>query len=315
MKNVVKSLEVNDSYLLSHDAVPFTLNKKTTGNYIYSWNTAPRFYPDDMKDASIRIRYVFGNAKKVGLDDMAMPDQPSGDKLVEEVHELTFDEVSSYYENDIYKKQGTIWNVDKPYDAVFLTREVHDQIKEKYGRSVSLVYPCADCAVVRFYDPKNNVVGLTHSDAVHTTSNIVAKCIEYMQSHFGSNIEDIEVFVGCFAKDDWTYDVVPPFAYAPNKVSLNECWKDYIDLVRDSYVIHYGDRLYDQIRESGVSSDNIYFDPSNTLFDDDYFSNSRSYNSRVDGVPTYREGRNLMGITFDYDQLTKESNDNGVILR
>ena len=315
MNNTVKALEINEEYLLKHRAVPFTLNKKTTGTYIYSWNTAPRFYPEDMKDSLVRIRYLFDNIKKVGLDDLAMPDQPKEDSLLEECHEITFDEISSYFESEIYKKQGTIWNIDKPYNAIFQTQETHDKIKEKYGKSISLVYPCADCAVVRFYDSKKQIVGLTHSDAVHTTSNIIGQCIVYMQKHFDSNLEDIEVFVGNFAKDGWKYDRIPDFAYNDTKTGLNDSWKDYIKQEGDNYIINYGDKIYDQIKESGINTDNIYYDPSNTLFDDDYFSNSRSYNSRVEGKPTYREGRNLMGITFDSDKLVEDASKNDVILR
>ena len=314
MKVDVKSLEVNDDYLLNHDVVPFTLNKKTTGDYIYSWNTAPRFFPDDMKDSATRIKFVFDHAKQVGLDDLAMPDQPKKDKLIEECHELTFDEVSSYYESDTYKNQGTIWNVDKFYDAIFQSRSTHDMIKEKYGRSVSLVYPAADCAVIRFYDSKKQIVGLTHSDAVHTTGNIIGKCVNYMKEHFKSDVEDIEVFVGAFAKDGWTYDKMPDFA-SNDGVSISDEWKDYISIEDGVYTINYGDKIYDQISGSGINHENIYFDPNNTLFSDDYFSNSRSYNSRVDGVPTYREGRNLMGITFEHDKVVEDSSSNGVVLK
>ena len=122
MKNNIKVIDVNSDYINSYSAVPFTLNKKTTGKYIYSWNTSPKFFPDDMKDSSIRIRFVMDNAKMVGLDELIMPDQQLGDKLVEECHELTFDELKDYFESDLYKKQGTVWNVEKNYNSIFVIR-------------------------------------------------------------------------------------------------------------------------------------------------------------------------------------------------
>lgn len=316
MKVTVKNLEINDEYLMSHDAMPFTLNKRTTGDHIYSWTTVPRFFPESMREPTILVKYLFSHTKQVGLDDMAMPDQPGKDELIEECHEITFDEFSSYYEGDSHAKYGTIWYADKMYDAIFQTRETHDRIKEKYGRSVSLVYPAADCAVVRFYDPKKQVVGLVHSDAVHTTGDIIGKCVAYMRDHFGCNVDDIEVYVGAFAQDGWTHDRLPNFAKKDDSDSeINDVWKDYIVIEDGNYIIQYGDKIFDQLRSSGIRYENIYFDPDNTLFNDDYFSHSRSYHSRVDGVPTYREGRNLVGITFDYDRLFEGADENEVILK
>ncbi len=319
MKNPINELEVNLEYLRTHTAVPFTLTKRTTGTHIYSWNTAPRFFPEEMKEAMIRIRYLMGNASSVGLDDLAMPDQPAKDKLIEECHEITYEEFVEYYNSEIYRKQGTIWNIDKRYNTIFMTKETHDRILKEFGRSVSLVFPAADCAVVRFYDPKREVIGLTHSDASRTTEDLIGSSIQYMQEHFGSNIEDIEVYVGAFAMDGWTYDTMPPFAALKdeegNIIGIREEWQGYIEEIDGKFIIHYGDKVYDQIIASGVSTDHIYFDPNNTLFDENYFSNARSYHSRVDGVPTDREGRNLMGITFHAEEMVEHAEENKVELK
>ena len=91
-------------------------------------------------------------------------------------------------------------------------------------------------------------------------------------------------------------------------------WKGYIEEVDGEFVIHYGDKIYDQLVASGINMEHVYFAPNNTLFDDDYFSNARSYHSRVDGVPTYREGRNLMGITFDKDRVVSNAEENNTVL-
>lgn len=315
MKNIVKKIIINNEFFSTHNAIPFSLNKKSINNgEIISWNTAARFYPEDMQDSSIRIKYIMDNAKRVGLDDMVMPDQPSMDKLIEACHEITIDEFSSYYESDITKRQGTIWNIDKMYTSIFMTKQTRDAIKAKYNRSVSLVYPAADCAVVRYYDKEKDIIGLTHSDAAKTGNNIIQDMSEYMKNHFNSNLENVEVYVGAFAYDDWIYNNPPKFMYDIDKegniTGLNKEWNGYIeDLENNKFKIKYGDKIFDQIRNSGISVDNIYFSDDNTLSDKRYFSNARSINQGE------RQGRNLFGITFDTDEVIKNSIDSGVILK
>ena len=319
MARQFKSLNINIDFLRGHSAVPFTLNKKSVGGNIHSWNTSPKFFPEDMRAPQVRLRYLMDNSKKAGLDDLAMPDQPTGDKLIEDCHEITYEEFVEYYNSGVYKEQGSIWNVDKNYNTIFMTKETHDRILKEFGRSVSLVFPAADCAVVRFYDPVHEVIGITHSDAAHTTNNIIGKSVQYMREHFNTSLDDLEIYVGAFAIDGWTYDTMPQFASKKdsegNVIGLRDEWKDYIEEKDGKYLIHYGNKIYDQIEATGINMDNVYFDPDNTLFNDNYFSNSRSFNSRVDGVPTYREGRNMMGITFNTDRLVSEAENNHVVLR
>ena len=299
--------------------VVFTLNKHTTNKEIISWNTAPRFYPEDMKAASIRIGYMLDNARLVGLDDLAMPDQPTDEKLIEECHELTLEEILGYYKTDIAEREGSLWNVEKNYSAIFMRRETFEEVQKLTGREVSLVFPCADCAVARFYDPEHDVIGITHSDAIHTTREIIPKSVRFMQEHFGTDVSKLEVFVGAFASEGWTYDKLPAFSLekdeSGNTVGLNKVWQGYIVLDGDKYIINYGELIYDQIASTGVELENISFSPDNTLFNDNYFSNSRSFNSRVNGVATYREGRNLMGITFGKEKVLESKDAQNVIIR
>ena len=73
-----------------------------------------------------------------------------------------------------------------------------------------------------------------------------------------------------------------------------EEWGKYIEKIDDNhYNVLYGNKLYDQLIECGLSSDNIYFDNDNTIENNNYFSNNRF---KLLGD---REGRNLFGITFD----------------
>ena len=300
MKVFTNDFKYNEKTLENFGVVPFTLKKDSLNNsYIISWTTTPRFYDEDMRKSSVkRVNYVFGNVKKIGLDEMVMPDQP---KEKDEVcHEITYEDVLESYKTDTAHKEGTLWNVEKKYDAVFMTRETHFKVMEDFGRSMSLVYPAADCAVVRMYDKKNDVIGLTHSDIDHTSKNVIKDMVDYMVEQFNSNKEDIIVFVGSFAHEGMIWDKYPPFAEANPDV-----WKNYIEKIDDThYNILYGDRIYDQLIESGLSKDNLYFDPDNTVKDENYFSNNRFK------LLNDREGRNLFGITFDslpvYESIENE---------
>ena len=287
MNRKVNNLKYDLYKLENLGVIPFTLRKDSLiDEEVISWTTSPRFYSDDMKDLTKRINYVFENAKKAGLDEMVMPDQG---KDKENCHEITYDEIYEYYKSDIAHKNGTIWNIDKNYNSVFMTRETHFRVLEDFGRSISLVYPAADCAIVRIYDKKKDVIGITHSDINFTTKNIVKDMIEFMKEKFNSNLEDIEVYVGAFAKTGMIWDKYPLFAE-----EHKEEWGKYIEKIDDNhYNVLYGDKLYDQLLECGLSSDNIYFDNDNTVENNKYFSNNRF---KLLGD---REGRNLFGITFD----------------
>ena len=283
-----QNLNYNEDTLESLGVIPFGLNKESlNGEYVASWTTSPKSFSDELKETPNGIiNYVFNNTKRVGLDEMVMPDQT---KNARRCHELTYEEVLMQYRTDTAHKQGTIWNVTKNYDSVFMTRETHYQIMEDFGKSISLVYPGADCAIVRKKKKKNDVIGLTHSDLNKTSTNLVGDMIEYMKEHFNSDPNDIVVFVGAFAREGMIWDKYPPVA-----ANYPEEWEGYIKQIDDDhYEIMYGDKLYDQLVEDGLKPENIYFDSDNTITNEDYFSNNRIK------LQNDRFGRNLFGISFD----------------
>ena len=300
MSRITNDLEYNEEMLENLGVIPFTLRKDSLKDtYIISWTTSKKFFSEDM-DTAKRVNYVFGNTRKVGLDEMAMPDQPKNGEVC---HELTYEEVESLYKEKEAKDEGTLWNISKNYDSIFMTRETHFRVAQDFGRSISLVFPAADCAVIRMYDKKKDVMGLTHSDIKHTSNNIIGDMVNYMKEHFKSNPEDIVVFVGAFAKEGMIWDKFPPFAEEKPEV-----WDGYIKKIDDShYNILYGDRIYDQLIESGLKKENLFFDPDNTVKDQNYFSNNRFK------LLNERDGRNLFGISFDslpiYESVEEEKSN------
>ena len=287
MEREPNELDYSIEELESLGVIPFTLKKDSlTDEYIITWTTVKSHFPEEMQDSKTVTRYVLDNAKKVGVDEIMMPDQP---KDGEKCHEITYEEVINYYKSSIAHRDNSIWNEIQKCDSLFMTRETHYEVLESTGRSISLVFPAADCAIVRMYDKKKDVIGITHSGIPHTTKNVIKDMVEYMKDHFKSNPEDIVVFVGAFALDGMIWDKYPPFAE-----ENPEIWKDYIKKIDDThYDIKFGDKIYDQLIETGLSKENIYFDKDNTVTNEDYFSNNRI---RLQGD---RLGRNLFGISFD----------------
>lgn len=281
-----KDLNYDEEMLETLGVTPFTLRKDTLDDNIHTWTTVKRFFPEEMRDQKQIMTYVFGNLEKVGLDEIIAPDQPKGGEVC---HELTYEEILNDYKTPIAHEDGTQWLVPKNYDSIFLTRETHYQVMEDMGRNISLVFSAADCAIVRMYDKEKDVIGLTHSDLKHTSTNIVGSMVNYMEEHFGSKKENIMVFVGAFAHEGMIWDKVPPYLE-----EYPEVWTGYIEKIDEShYEILFGNKLYDQIVESGISKENIYFDPDNTIKNDKYFSNNRDKHTNS------QQGRSMFGITFD----------------
>ena len=288
MEDKIKDLKYDKEMLESLGVVPFTLKKDSLNEDedIYSWTTIGRHYPEEIREHKKIINYVFGNLKKVGLDEMIAPDQPVGG---EACHELTYEEILNDYKTAIAHDDGTQWLVPKNYDSIFLTRATHFSVMEDMGRNISLTFPAADCAIVRMYDKEKDAIGITHSDLEHTSKNVIGSMVKYMEEHFGSKPENIMVFVGAFAKEGMIWDKVPPC-----QEKNPEAWEGYIDKIDDShYEILYGKKIYDQLKESGLIHNNIYFDKDNTITDNSYYSHNRF--KRLGD----KEGRNLFGITFD----------------
>ena len=298
MERKPKDLNYDEKMLESLGATPFTANKYIDdGEEVYAWTTVSRFFPEKMRDHKTLMTYFLGNLRRIGIDEPISPDQPEGGEVC---HELTYEEVLHDYKTKEAREDGSQWLVEKNYDAVFLTRQTHFEVMQDMGRSLSLTFSAADCAIIRMYDKEKDVIGITHSDLVHTSKNIIGSMVDYMIEHFGSDPKNIMAFVGAFAKEGMIWDRVPPC-----QEKNPEVWEGYIKQLDDShYEILYGDKIYDQLTERGLSKDNIYFDSDNTITNKDYYSHNRSI------LKGEKEGRNLFGITFDglpvYENVEKK---------
>ncbi len=62
-------------------------------------------------------------------------------------------------------------------------------------KGLALVIRTADCVPVFIYDSRNQVVGAVHSGWKGTNLNITGRCIELMKNKYGSQGEDLKIFI------------------------------------------------------------------------------------------------------------------------
>ena len=93
-----------------------------------------------------------------------------------QIHEDNVHEVSENNFKTVYKETQNMVRADA-------------LITDKKG--VTLVKHSADCAIIYFYDPINNAIGLAHSGWRSTVMNIAGKTIEKMTEVYGTNPKDL----------------------------------------------------------------------------------------------------------------------------
>jgi YfiH family protein len=65
-----------------------------------------------------------------------------------------------------------------------------------------LVVKISDCAAVLIYDPINEIVAAIHSGWRGSSQKIVPETIKFMKNHFGSNSEDLLVYISPLASGE-----------------------------------------------------------------------------------------------------------------
>lgn len=171
-------------------------------------------------------------------------------------------------------------------DCVFIETEHGDKITHvglsDRGKSIStealvtgekdviLFLLTADCFPVSFYDSQNKVVALAHMGWKPTDKELALKVIEEMKSVYGSQPEDIEVFIGPGIHKESYKFVDPVQKHMPN-------WTAFLtDLPSGETQIDLLTYIQEQVIRTGVLQENIKVDPTDTAKSKDYFSHYRS---------------------------------------
>lgn len=280
--------------------LPFTLNKATIGGD-YAWTTLKNMLPGSMDTPLKRLNYFHSRIRPFGLDEVIMADQkdPNTNGIV--VHEMKAEEINKQYEEKRAKDEGSIWNIDKPYSAIFITKETHDKILRDQNRDICIAHPVADCVDIRLYNKDNGIIGTVHSSAEFSTHNLILKSVEYACDHFKVSKDSWIAIVGAYASANFRYyDELPKFAIAPGQLDkdgnqvIRPEWVDYLNITmqdgRKVIEVDYRRKTEDQIAESGLTK--VIYSSDCTIDNPFYFSHSRSI------LNNEREGRNLMGIAF-----------------
>ena len=118
-------------------------------------------------------------------------------------------------ENVMENRRRLFHAINLPSDAVFDVWQVHSseiiipKRKRKIGephkkadailtdqKDFSLLMLFADCVPILFYDPSNNVIGITHAGWKGTVNKIVLDVVKRMKVHFGTKTKDIISVIG-----------------------------------------------------------------------------------------------------------------------
>ena len=90
---------------------------------------------------------------------------------------------------------------DSKGKAVELTREMVEAYEDGW-----------DCPVIVASDLKNGITATAHCGVAMINNYLPIRTVEALQSMYGSKKEDIYVYIGAHAGNDWTYDRYPQFA-------------------------------------------------------------------------------------------------------
>lgn len=138
---------------------------------------------------------------------------------------------------------------------------------------VNLFFLTADCIPAVLYDPAKKVLAAVHLSWITTDLNLVQKTVVKMGEWFGTEAEDILVYMGPgIQKESYKFEVL--------KQDENSPWGDFIEKEDDGLyhvdVLGYNKK---QLIDVGVKESSIYTSGIDTFQSPKYFSHYRSARS------------------------------------
>ncbi len=135
---------------------------------------------------------------------------------------------------------------------------------------VGLLVKVADCVPVVMYDPNKHVFGLFHIGWTGAVKNIHTKGLQGLMTSYGSDPNDIIVWLGPSAhKCCFTSQEKP-------EQSDDPAWNDYISDENGSWKVDLTGYIVNTLVQSGVKKKNITIDPQCTVETQEFFSHTRS---------------------------------------
>jgi len=185
----------------------------------------------------IKHRKLLADYLGVNLKDFVFLHQLHSDivHIIDEVGNNDYDNFSSIskFENSLLNNLDATWNGDALITSV---------------KGKVLGVKIADCAGILIYDFKKEIISAVHSGWRGSAQRILPKTIAKMQEHFGSNPQDILVFISPLP-DAPKYEVGKEVAELfPRSTIITPDGKYYFDNRKE---------LLFQLLESGVEQRNI----------------------------------------------------------
>ncbi len=190
----------------------------------------------------------------------------SGPKLNSEQEQLIGEYVGDYLKDMVFLKQvhgRSVIELAKKYLANYSLLEADGLITRE--RNVPLSIRTADCLPVFLFDTRTKGIGLVHAGWKGTQQKILPTTVRQMQEKWGTKAEDIKAVLGPAIRE-CCYQVGEEFQeYFPAEVKRKPQGL-YLDLPLANR---------NQIRESGVRSENIFDCGLCTCCNEQFFSYRR----------------------------------------
>jgi YfiH family protein len=128
----------------------------------------------------------------------------------------------------------------------------------------------ADCFPVTFYDSEKQIIALAHMGWRPTGKQLATKVVRELKDVYGSQSENIKVFIGPgIHKESYVFD-------DPEQKKLPE-WSDFlIELPGGQTQIDLISYIHKQLLDSGVTKENIQTSSADTATSSEYFSHYRA---------------------------------------
>lgn len=136
-------------------------------------------------------------------------------------------------------------------------------------RGLTLAIQTADCAGVLLYDPRNHAVSALHAGRKGAGLNILGKCVAKMQNLYGTNADELIMYVGAHIRG-CCYELPPEMAAEFDKYEnavMQREGKHYLDIASV---------LLSQAKSTGIKDENIEISPSCTSCESGKFFSYRA---------------------------------------
>lgn len=274
----MKNLKVND-YVLNGKYAIYKLGSMSvnnlriidTGKQYGCMNTGKNFYPEGLsleerKALFLEHRRLASASYNEEFDPkkIYVPKQNKEGKAVE----LTRAMVEAYEDG---------WDLDIPGDILVITKDLP---------GVVAGFPVADCPVLIASDLKNGVTATAHCGAEMIDNYLPKLTIESLQSKYDSKLDDIYVYIGAHAGNNWTYDSMPKWA----KESFWEETGAIKEKENGEFEIDLRKALLYQLNPDDFET--FIVNNDDTITNPNYYSNSASRNDKS------KAGRQFIGAYY-----------------